>query len=142
MDEVMEKYGDIINLPHHKSKKRAPMIMIDRAAQFAPFAALAGHAEAIKEEGRYVQSFSDISEEQQKQLDEKFQVLLNNLDTLPKISITYFVFDDKKDGGEYKTICDQVKKIKLHERQIVLKNGEIIPFDMIVDIGGNIFKSN
>lgn len=43
------EYDDIIHLPHHVSKSRPHMDLIDRAAQFAPFAALTGHADAIKE---------------------------------------------------------------------------------------------
>lgn len=44
-----DNYDDIINLPHHVSKKHPPMSMIQRAAQFAPFAALTGHEDAIKQ---------------------------------------------------------------------------------------------
>jgi hypothetical protein len=44
----MNSYEDIINLPHHVSKKRPQMSMYDRAAQFAPFAALTGHDASIK----------------------------------------------------------------------------------------------
>ena len=45
----MNKYEDIINLPHHVSKTRKPMSLYNRAAQFAPFAALTGYDDAIKE---------------------------------------------------------------------------------------------
>ena len=48
----MSRYDDIIHLPHHVSKTRKPMPMINRAAQFAPFAALTGHDEAIAETAR------------------------------------------------------------------------------------------
>ncbi len=48
----MGKYDDIINLPHHVSRVHPPMPMENRAAQFAPFAALTGHAAAIEETGR------------------------------------------------------------------------------------------
>ena len=44
----MNAYSDIINLPHHVSKKHPQMSMLQRAAQFAPFAALTGHEEAIE----------------------------------------------------------------------------------------------
>mgnify|MGYP000158023508 FL=1 len=45
----MEKYDDIINLEHHVSKKHMPMSRKNRAAQFAPFAALNGYEESIEE---------------------------------------------------------------------------------------------
>ncbi|MBQ6190966.1 MAG: hypothetical protein IJK51_01535 [Bacteroidaceae bacterium] len=46
---MIEAYEDIINLPHHVSKKHPQMSMLQRAAQFAPFAALTGHDKAIEE---------------------------------------------------------------------------------------------
>lgn len=140
MDETMQKYGDIINLPHYKSKKRPPMIMIDRAAQFAPFAALTGHADAIKEEGRYVEKYENICDEKKIELDKKLQILSRVIREQPEICITYFSFDDKKDGGVYKTIRAVVKKIKLYERQIVTTCGEVLPIDLISDITGEIFN--
>ena len=45
----MNKYDDIINLPHHVSKTHPQMSMWNRAAQFAPFAALTGYDNAIKD---------------------------------------------------------------------------------------------
>nr|WP_288709411.1 hypothetical protein [uncultured Dorea sp.] len=50
--EVQQKYGDILNLPHHVSETHPPMSIADRAAQFAPFAALTGYKEAIEETKR------------------------------------------------------------------------------------------
>ena len=44
------KYDDIINLEHHISKKHKQMSLENRSAQFAPFAALSGHREALAEE--------------------------------------------------------------------------------------------
>lgn len=50
--EVQQKYGDILNLLHHVSETHPPMPIADRAAQFAPFAALTGYKEAIEETER------------------------------------------------------------------------------------------
>lgn len=50
--QVQQKYGDILNLPHHVSETHPPMSIADRAAQFAPFAALTGYKEAIEETER------------------------------------------------------------------------------------------
>ncbi len=60
----MSKYDDIINLPHHVSATRRPMSMEGRAAQFAPFAALTGHSEVLREaarlnESEYAPRYSD-----------------------------------------------------------------------------------
>ena len=46
----MGKYDDIIHLPHYEPKRHPRMPMAARAAQFAPFAAVAGHDAAIREE--------------------------------------------------------------------------------------------
>lgn len=56
------KYDDIINLPHHQSKTRPHMSVADRAAQFAPFAALAGYDDAVKETARLTESRRDFFE--------------------------------------------------------------------------------
>ena len=49
MDDILKKYGDILSLPHHRSKTHPPMSRADRAAQFAPFAALTGYGDLIHE---------------------------------------------------------------------------------------------
>ena len=48
----IKKYDDIINLPHYISKKHPQMSMEERAAQFAPFAALVGYEDAVEETAR------------------------------------------------------------------------------------------
>lgn len=67
----MEGYKDIINLPHHVSKTRPQMSMLDRAAQFSPFAALTGYDAAIKETGRLTDEKIELSEEAKASLDRK-----------------------------------------------------------------------
>ena len=67
MTESEEKYGDILNLPHHQSKVHPQMSIYDRAAQFSPFAALTGHEAAIKETAR-------LTEEQVEQILDKYTV--------------------------------------------------------------------
>ena len=64
-------YDDIINLPHPVSKNHPQMPLRDRAAQFAPFAALTGHDAAIKETARLTDERLELSEEAIAQLNEK-----------------------------------------------------------------------
>ncbi len=142
MDETIKKYGDIINLPHYKSKKRPPMIMIDRAAQFAPFAALTGHQDAIIEEGRYVENFVELTDEEKAELDKKLAYLMKNFSHQPEICITYFEFDDKKQGGEYKKVQGKIKKLKLYERQVVMQGGIVIPIENVCNISGENLDNN
>ena len=83
-------YEDIINLPHHVSTKRPQMPLKDRAAQFAPFAALTGHDEAIKETARLTDERIELDESTLAILNDKIQIILDNLDIEPEITVTYF----------------------------------------------------
>ena len=58
----MENYDDIINLPHYEPKHHPRMSMWNRAAQFAPFAALTGYDDAIKESGRLVENQTNMAD--------------------------------------------------------------------------------
>lgn len=95
----MEKYREIIDLPHHVSKTRPQMPMSDRAAQFAPFAALTGYDAAIKETGRLTDERIELDEEALTALDMKYQLLMDALDDKPEVTITYFQPDERKAGG-------------------------------------------
>ena len=88
--EEMGNYDDIINMPHHISKKHPQMSRYERAAQFAPFAALSGYEEIIEEEGRLTDNRIEINEEAKFLLDRKMQILMNVINKRPFISITYF----------------------------------------------------
>lgn len=133
-------YDDIINLPHHVSKTRPQMPMQDRAAQFSPFAALSGYEETIKEAGRLVGTQVFLDEEELSKLDAKFQILNDRLETFPKVTFTYFMPDEKKDGGAYVTVTGTVKKIDLFARIIDLDGGVRIPMDDIRDMNSEIFE--
>ena len=128
MTESEEKYGDILNLPHHQSKVHPQMSIYDRAAQFSPFAALTGHEAAIKETARLT--------EEQVELDEKLQTLIAYATKHPTVSVTYFKPDDKKTGGEYVTATGIFQKFRDYERTIVLEDGTDIECDRIVEIRG------
>ena len=95
------KYDEILSLPHHVSKTRPQMPMSDRAAQFAPFAALTGYDSAIKETGRLTDERIELDEEALTALDMKYQLLMDALNEAPKVTITYFQPDERKAGGKY-----------------------------------------
>ena len=130
----MGKYDDIINLPHHISKKHPQMSLEARAAQFAPFAALTGYDDAVKETARLTNERIDLDEEAKMMLDAKLQVIREQLSEKPLVTITYFVPDAKKDGGKYVTINGNVKKIDDYKHLIILDNSVEIPIDEIIDI--------
>lgn len=134
------QYDDIINLPHHISKKHPQMSLYARSAQFAPFAALTGYEEAVKETARETNERIDIEDELKSILDGKLQIILEQIKNYPEISITYFIADTKKDGGEYVTVTGIVKKVDLYNQYICLVDNTEIPINEIIDISGDIFK--
>ncbi len=137
---MTNKYDDIINLPRHISKKHNPMPIIDRAAQFSPFAALTGHDNAIKETARATEERIELDANMKEKLNNKFQILMDWLQEYPKVKITYFQPDEKKDGGAYITVSGTIKKINEYKRFITLTDGSTIPIDEIIDMDGEIFK--
>lgn len=112
----------------------------DRAAQFSPFAALTGYDSTVAEAGRLTDKKLDISEDAKTVLNEKMQMMLDRLDDKPIVTITYFVPDNRKDGGAYVTTTGVVKEISEVARAIVLDDKTSIPIDQICEIEGEIFK--
>jgi hypothetical protein len=131
---MTDSYDDIINLPHHVSKSHAQMSMMNRAAQFAPFAALTGHSAAIEETARLTDEQQELAEEDSDALNQKMAYLREVINEHPTITITYFEHDRKKAGGMYKSIEGQLQNIDDYSQAIVLKNGEVIPLKSILDI--------
>ena len=138
---MKDLYEDIINLPHHVSKTRPQMPMSDRAAQFAPFAALTGYDSAIKETGRLTDEKIDLDEEALAALDMKYQLLMDAFDDAPKVTITYFQPDERKAGGRYVSATGAVKKVDDFERRITMRDGTKIPMDDVLSIDGELFSS-
>lgn len=130
----MNKYKDIINLPHHVSKTRNPMSLYNRAAQFAPFAALTGYNDAIKETARLTEQKIELSDELKNMLNQKIKLIIENIKLQPEVVITYFVHDNKKSGGVYKTISGNVKRIDEVEKCIIFTNKLKIFFSDIISI--------
>jgi hypothetical protein len=131
--DVMTKYGDIIDLQHPDSLKHKRMSLYNRAAQFAPFAALTGYEEAIEETGRQVSEKLILSESQKELLDRQLQELKKHLSE-QELRITWFKKDEKKAGGEYITTKGYVKKVDTIKRKIFLEDGEILEMDDIYEI--------
>jgi len=138
---VNGKYDEIMGLPHHVSKTRPQMPMSDRAAQFAPFAALTGYGAAIKETGRLTDERIELDVEALSALDMKYQLLMEALDEAPEVTITYFQPDERKAGGKYVSAVGAVKKIDDFERRITMRDGTRIPTDDVLSIDGELFSS-
>lgn len=132
-------YDDIIHLPHHISVTRQRMSMIDRAAQFSPFAALVGFDSEIKETGRLTDMKIELDEDAQANLNRKQAYLLEQITEHPALTVTFFVSDMKKAGGKYVTVAGNLKKVDEHERLMILTDGTKIPLDDIAEIESEIF---
>jgi len=134
-------YDDIINLPHYISKKHPQMSIEARSAQFAPFSALTGYDEAIKETARLTDKRIEIDDGLKIILNNKLQYVLEKIKLKPEIIFTYFVYDDKKIGGKYVEKIGVVKKIDMVEQYVMLIDKTKIPILEIINITGEIFNS-
>ena len=134
-------YDDIIDLPHHVSATRPHMPTIDRAAQFAPFAALTGYDAAIKETARLTDERIELDESMQDALCNRLQIIADRVKEHPEVAITYFQPDAKKRGGAYVTSEGTVKKVDGYERIVVMTDGTAVPIDEIIGIEGGVFET-
>lgn len=125
------EYEDIIHMPHHVSAKRRRMPMLDRAAQFSPFAALTGYDAAIRESGRLTDEAAELDVDAQEMLNRKLQALAHRLAERPEVTVTYFIPDARKSGGAYETISGRLLKIDLYQKVILLEDGSRIPLERI-----------
>lgn len=128
------KYDDILHLSRPASDKRARMVESDRAAQFAPFAALTGFDGAITETGRLTDRRMELAEEELQRLQEQMQAVLEVLPTQPRVQVTWFCRDQRKAGGSYITTTGHAKRIDLYNGQLLLTDGQTIPMDEIFSI--------
>ena len=135
----MDHYDDIINLPHHTSPKRPRMSMLDRAAQFSPFAALTGYDAAVKETARLTQERIELDEYEKGKLDRQLQIIREHLKEQPEITITYFQPDSRKAGGVYLSLTGHVKKIDDYEKCVIMLDKQKVSIEDIVSIDGEIF---
>ena len=134
------KYEDIIDLPHHVSYRHPRMSRIDRAAQFAPFAALTGYGAAVEETARLTEGLTELDETALALLNEKLRMLADFLDSAPQISITYFRPDERKTGGSYVTVSGTIKMVDEYARTVVMTDQTVIPMEHIREIGGELFE--
>ena len=130
----MNKYDDIINMEHHTSATRPHMSMHDRAAQFAPFAALTGHSALIRETARLTSERIALDDYAIEELNAQLIQIAEHPHSETEYSITYFVPDIHKDGGAYVTVTDKLKRIDPYEQIILTKGGTRINISDVIDI--------
>ncbi len=119
-------YEDIIYLHHHVSKTHPPMDRMERAAQFAPFAALTGLEAAIEETARLTEEKAELDEDSRALLDEQLRRIQEQIENHPRIEVCYFQLDERKSGGAYLTVSGRVKKIDVAAQTVVFMDGMTI----------------
>ena len=127
----MTQYEDIINLPHHVSERHARMSMLDRAAQFSPFAALTGYDAAIEETARLTDTKIELDESEKDLLNQR---LCEALDSGTPVRITYFLPDERKDGGAYVCTAGKVRKVDIFSDSIVMESELAIPIANVMQV--------
>ena len=128
----MSKYDDIIGFEHHVSKTHPHMSVADRAAQFAPFAALTGYEEVIDEAGRLTQQRIQADEGRLAELDDALRAVLAPGGA---VKLVYFAEDDRKEGGSYRTIVGRIRKVDEVGRRLIMEDGTAISTDCIIELG-------
>ena len=129
----MHRYDDILTRERPRGK-RQPMPVSDRAAQFAPFAALSGHEEAIEETARLTEEKITLDETEIARINETLYEISQHLPERRNVSITYFKPDIHKSGGAYLTDVGTIKKLDEMEKVIVMDSGMKISMEQIIEI--------
>lgn len=136
------KFQDIVNLPYPNSEieKDFPDEVLN-AAQFAPFSALTGHGDAVEETARLTESKIILDESQKEELNRTLGFLKQVLSQIPKITVTYFVADSRKEGGKYAVTEGNLKKISEQNGYILLQDGTKIMLKDICNLESDAFPS-
>ena len=123
----MRNYDDIINLSRPQYHDLPPMSIHDRAAQFSPFAALVGYDAAVEETARLTDSRREMEEDEINELNRQLSELNKRLSERPKIRVTYFIRDRKKEGGRYASKVGNARTIDQAENRIIFTDGKSVP---------------
>lgn len=140
MPDARTKYRDIIDRPHHVSAKRPQMSRLNRAAQFAPFAALTGYDDLIHESARETEARRVPNEDRIEEMNDKLVFLFRQKET-PEATFTVFVPDRKKAGGRHIAVTGKVMRYDEYEQSITLQSGEVIFIEDITQIYCNAFDA-
>lgn len=128
------KYEDIMDLPRPVSTKHPRMSIHDRAAQFSAFAALTGHKAAIQETERLVDKKIELDESEIMLINEKLRIICEKISEHPEVKVNYFMPDDRKEGGKYRTIEGSVKKMDIYHQIMIFEDGTCIPVEDVTEI--------
>ena len=125
-------YEDILGVPHPVSRRHPPMTRGNRAAQFAPFAALAGYEELIQKTARPTEARRELAESARVLLDRRLQELSMHLAEQPYVEIEHFVSEATENCGRYVRTAGRLTGIHFNERQLVLADGMVLAVEDII----------
>ena len=128
----MTDYKDMVTRPHPDPKYHTRMPMENRAAQFAPFAALTGYEEAVEEAHRLTDHRPELSEEENDALDRALQQALEEKEK--PVTITRFIPDARKEGGRIVTKKGRIRRLDAYHRRLVMEDGEKIPLGEVLEL--------
>ena len=137
---MKSSYEDILHLPYSGSKRGKRMSMVERGAQFSPFAALTGYHAAIEETGRLTDRETELDVDALAVLDKKLRFLEQCQDRHPRIAVTYFVPDMRKEGGHYAAVTEELEKVDVCRQMLILSNGGSVSFSRIRQLRGSVFQ--
>ena len=130
----MNSDRDLLSCARPRTESRAPMPMKNRAAQFAPFAALTGYDDAVRETERHTDRRPEIGEDRAEILDRRLRWLRDHPDTMSEITVKWFVPDIRKDGGVCRTRTCRAKQLDAQHGVLLLEDGECVPISEICDL--------
>ena len=133
----MNNYNDIINIKRFEPRHKR-MSIYERSAQFAPFAALTGYSDQIKETSRITEKKIYIGEDYKKIINEKLEILQRHIFENPEVRVIYFVHDNSKKGGKYDEYIGNLDKININEQTLIFTDKNVININNIKDIDSNI----
>lgn len=131
---MKDDYRELLHLPHHRSQTHAPMPRRDRAAQFAPSAALTGFDAQLRETERQTQAQAEPNEDALQELDQSLHTLFACVHTQPAVQVRWFLPDAKKSGGAYKTAAGRVLQLDRNQSLLVLDSGPVIALGAIAEL--------
>ncbi len=127
-------YDDMLDLPHHTSPRHPRMSLRDRAAQFAPFSALTGYDDVIDETARLTDGRIELSEDARALLDVKQRLLQRRIGEQPTITVVYFVADQRKTGGAYRSFSGKLVRMDETAREMIFADGTRIKTSDVIEI--------
>ena len=137
-------YADIIDLPHHQSPTRPHMSLYDRAAQFSSFDALAGYSDMVVEEARLTDRQTELGEHDLEILNRRLNWIAAQISEgrAPAVTVTFYVPDERKEGGSYQRYTGIAKKVDPILQQVVFypedgsRSGMTVDLSLISDLAG------